>query len=214
MFPIVRPHIVRAKASAVLGIEIDRATWIAIVEAFLRFGQAIAPRSMPKVTDYVARRTRLQRSLVELRNELAALHGDRAMWDALSECVFRAIADGPTRDHEELSELFGHRLQLGRILADLEAPMADLKSLLDLAEPRTSKTRTENEARVVLVRGIRDICRDAGLPCDVSSGWALPEDASESDLSPFEQLLSALGAVEAESPSALSATVRRLMEEN
>ena len=83
-------------------------------------------------------------------------------------------------------------------------------AIIERAEPIEYDTLTDAEARRELTCDIA-----AALPADVSrvsDGRVLCDEASEADLTPFEQLISCLGIHEGARPSATAAWVRKALK--
>ena len=112
-------------------------------------------------------------------------------------------------------QTFGHsalgRFNAERNLDEAYAKLFDALVVLERANPREIETPSQAEARRILLREIREALAEAGLDASISDGRGLPEDAAEADLTPFEQLLSAFGAHDAETPASFAKWVRRAL---
>ena len=88
--------------------------------------------------------------------------------------------------------------------------------ILQRRDPESRESR-QGHCRVLLADAKAELAHRigvtldaAGLPTEISTGYELGENAAEYDLTPFEQLISALEIHEAERPSAMSAWMREV----
>jgi hypothetical protein len=88
---------------------------------------------------------------------------------------------------------------------------------VERADPQEIEVPSDASLRQALALEIKLAIERGGGVVTLSDGRALdclPEGAAESDLTPFERLISAIGIHEAETPAALARWVRRAMGQN
>lgn len=206
---VQQPTLTRGEAEAVYGCAFPDPAWDAICAAFARYGWNM--RALET--------TRLSRSKDPAK----------AGWDARQSATVKAIETAmerikiARRNRDFLREAsdnyclqtFGHsalgRFNAERNLNEAHAKLLDALIVLERAEPQEIETPSEAESRRLLVREMREALAEAGLDVSVSDGRGLPEDAAEADLTPFEQLVSAFGAHDAETPASFSKWMRRAL---
>lgn len=99
------------------------------------------------------------------------------------------------------------------LLTEAEKMLFDAFIIIDRANIIETEIPTDTEARRILFRTVKDALEQSGQDCKLSSGYsldAIPNGASEADLTPFEQLICALEIHIAESPTAASLWMREV----
>lgn len=206
---VQRPTLTRHEAEAVYGCAFPDSAWDAICAAFARYGWHLQRLEA----------TRLSRSKDPAKAGWYAHQASTVK--AIEAAMDRITAARRNRDFllqasdNYCIQTFGHsalgRLNAERNLNEAYSKLFDALIVIERAEPEEIETPSEAESRRILVREIREALADADLDVSVSDGRGLPEDAAEADLTPFEQLVSAFGAHDAETPASFAKWMRRAL---
>ncbi len=210
---VPEPAIDRAAASEILGSEIARETWGAILTAHedwcLAIGELDALRMNRNRND--PKSYEVERAKSERRIERALdLIGDQRRKAEFNAAVSQnysmrrsGLPSGAVID-DLLNQAFDNLAEVVRVLRD--------------AEPRDIAVRSEAEINQEFAGQLLEICRRLGLPAKLSTGFELDDlldDASGEnrkatldDLTPFERFFDALGIHDAETPATLAAWLR------
>jgi len=214
------PTISQAEAESILGSPISEVVWDAIWRAFENCGAHIqlldAPRANQNRNDKASYGVARRKAIRHLNKgkPLAELGIDRELLRQFAEnaelaALLTKAGIAWLRDHpDEFAERYDWR-----VLSRTD-PDAIKKSLMILqeAEPRPFQPMGVGQAKAELARRIHAIFERENLPTELSTGYELSEWAAEADMTPFEQLISALGVHESERPSALSAWLRACLQ--
>jgi len=214
------PSISQADAESILGSPISEEVWDAICQAFEDYGAQIglldAPRANQNRNDKASYDAARRKAIKYLKrgkplSELGIDHQLLRQFAENAELAALSTKAGVAwfRDHpDQFAERYDWRVLLRT------DPDAIKKSLMILqeAEPRPFQPIGVGQVKAELARRLSAIFERANLPAELSTGYELPEWAAEADMTPFEQLISALGVHEAERPSALSAWLRECLQ--
>lgn len=188
---IAPPPITQDRAGAILGAAIPAETWAAMERAFADHEATMALiRGTTSASAAKGQRDRAARTLGDALTGVKALHGDGAILSQITQAATVAgAADTDLRAHLRAAALALRAAQ--RIVNAADAAP-------------TMRVPTEGVAKGALAKRLRTVLRKAGLPSALSDRRSLPSDAAESDLTPFERLLSEAGVHVAETPAALA----------
>jgi hypothetical protein len=205
----MQPPITRERAGKDIGAEITPEAWSAICRAFEQYGFALdnlaASRASKSKDPAKASWHERQKSTVKaLEAALDRLEATRKHDEFLHEASENyALAN--------LGYSAGSEVNADRMLREAYRKVLDALVIIERAEPMEIEVPTEATARAVLVRDIRDALQRQGIEARASTGFALdiPDRGPRlSDLTPFEQLLDALGIGDKMTVGAFSAFVR------
>lgn len=206
---VLEPPLSQKESEAVYGRPILDETWSAVCHAFKQFGyhlraleatQAHRAKDPSKLGWEALQQTTVKAMEAALgRIEAARGHGDFLREASENYCL-------RTYGRSYLSE---HNAD--QLLREAYRKIMDAVLIIERAQPDEVETPSGAEARKILARSIVEALRTQDGSVAVSDGHCLPDDAAESDLTPVEQLISALGIHEAERPSALSRWLRRAL---
>jgi hypothetical protein len=191
---VMQPPITLKAAGHCLGAEISPEAWAGICRAFARYGFALddlaASRASRSKGPAKASWHERQKSTVKaLEAALDRLEATRKHGEFLREASDNyALA---TFGHS-----FGSELSAECMLQDAFCKVLNALVIIERAEPMAVEVPTAASGRARLAREFCDALALDGIPLRYSDRRTLPEDASEADLTPFEQLLSALGVHE------------------
>lgn len=206
---VKRPTLSRDEAERVYGRAFTDAAWGAICNAFMRYGERLRALNA----------TRLSRSKDPAK----------AGWDQRQSATVKAIEAAmdrinAARRHDEFLreasdnysiQTFGQSymgsVNAQRLVDEAFGNLLDALIIVGRAEPMEIETPTEAEAQRILVRQLRDALSEQEMDVSVSDGRELPDKPSEADLTPFEQLVSAFGVHDGETPAAVSRWLRRAL---
>jgi hypothetical protein len=216
------PPIDQAEAEVILAALIPDDTWEAIREAFGTFARRRAlidaPRANRNRNDPASYEVMRAKAIKLLKKgepimglgldrsaliEIASAFAGNA---ELAELSKRAGAKQYNADPDAFHTRFDWRILQRR---DPESRARALE-ILEAARPRPYQPVSLADAKAELAHRIGVTLDAAGLPTEISTGYELGENAAEYDLTPFEQLISALEIHEAERPSAMSAWMREV----
>ena len=138
------------------------------------------------------------------------------------EIIERSFVDPRRRFLSEASENYalahhGEGPDAIDFLNEAHAATMSALVIVERALPERREVPSEAELRRHATRELAAILAKVGITSATTDGWHLDqllEGAAESDLTAFEQLVSALGLHVAETPAALSVWVRRALAEH
>lgn len=205
---IVRePPITRDMASTYLGAEVSKEAWLTICQAFASYGDRcddLAASRLGKSKDpqKASWHERQKSTITALEAVLDRLESVRNHGEFLREA---------SENYSLISfnASFGPEVNADQILREAYRKILDALVIIERAEPMEIDVPTDANARARLAREIKGALAQDGIALNLSDRRALPEDAAEADLTPFEQLLSALGVHDGETPSAVARWIHR-----
>jgi hypothetical protein len=205
------PPLTRSAVESIVGPLPDDA-WNAIRRAFRDLGAGLealkASKDNRKKDDPDGWHALRSATVRDLEAALAALE--------------RSFDDPRRRFLSEASENYafthdGERPEAIDLLMEAQAATLGALVIVERALPERREVSSESELRRRATRELAAILAKIGITSAATDGWNLDqllEGAAESDLTTFEQLVSALGLHVAETPAALSVWVRRALAEH
>lgn len=212
---VMQPPITCEDAGEYVKAEIPIEAWSEICRAFAQYGCALdnlkASRASKSKDPKKASWHERQKSTVKaLEAALDRLQATRKHGEFLHEAS----------DNYCLATFgysFGYHVNADKLLRESYLNILNALVIIERAEPMIMEVPTEANARTTLVRDIADILARNGIEARASNGRAFEglengagekRDALLSELTPFEQLLDALGFGEETTNESFSAFVR------
>lgn len=206
---VLEPPITRDEAGAILGATVSAATWAKVERAFEAYSAGLADLDTTKANankkDPDGWKACQTETVSQLENALDLIGKAKKRRRFLHEVtdLYEQEYPRPGAIHDAAAMLDGAFLEVVRAL-----------EIVARAKPERIEVASQPELERELARRLRNILAEAGLPATLSRDADLPEPKliAKTDLTPFEQLLYALGVYVA-APSALHHWVRRTFGE-
>lgn len=204
---VMQPPMSREAASEYLETEISLEAWSKVAQAFCKYGFSLddlnASRASKSKDPTKASWTERQKLTVNaLEGAMDRLQATRKHGEFLREASENYC-------QAEFGYSFSSEVSADRLLNEAYRKIFDAIVIIERAEPIEVEVPTNASARAILAIAIRDALSEDGIKTQLSDRRTLPDDASEADLTPFEQLLSALGVHEGETPTAVARWIHR-----
>jgi hypothetical protein len=207
---VLEPPITREEAGEYVKTEISAEAWAEICRAFVEYGGALddlktsrASRSKdPEKASWHERQTSTAKALEAALDRLQATrkHGE----------FLREASENYSLQKSNAS--YSDATDADRMLRDAHRLILDALVIVERAEPMEIELPTEANARAKLVRDVASALAKSEIEARASNGRNLDaitdRKARLSDLTPFEQLIDALGIGEEMTVASFSAFVR------
>ena len=208
---LLRPPISRESSEAILQREINDDSWRFVCKAFNKYGF----RKRNLETSKASRKKDDKEGWHYRRNKVM-----NAINSAINQVAIARTANGNFLS--EVSENYSLKANEGRsylsdesveaLLMAAREKLYDAFRIVNGAEPQSREVATDAETRCMLARDLKCALIPEGEKGFLSDRRALPANPAETDLTPFEQLLSALEVHIAETPEAFSLWLSRALE--
>jgi hypothetical protein len=199
---VPEPHISQHAASELLGAPIPDEAWQKITLAFARFGDGMAALATSRPNNAKNDPQSWEQQQRDSVADLILAH----------KCIDRVTRDRKqflmdALDNYSMQER-GHSglLEVMRELNDMKIRLVRAMTMIERAKPYEIEVPTEATQRSNLIAAIHRAILDAGLPATLSSKGEIPR------LTPFEEMLKALGIERGNSDPAFAMKVRRAVK--
>lgn len=208
---VLRPPIDRAEAEAVLGAAIQEEVWRQIEHDFARLGQIIDQLAASRLN-------------ANPKDEQSYISGLTAAEKRIGKALDLVLVQmGKTRLNDELYENAESKLgasvaplSIRRRLEMASDELLNVLAMIRSADFEVIRVPSEAQARRYVAARVYARLKAAGLPADLT-GWreaTMDTPLAEADMTPAEQLISALGVIEGATPSRFVRNLRGALGAN